>query len=128
MSNKNPIGEVDLDKSSIEIGKEWMTTKELKSTIKTKIETGDFDVTLYAKALKKLESTLKSLEEVQLRMPVNVLNAYKNMADDESTSVESCLRKGVIEYLKHHDKLQPMDLEDDEDTGKKPTKGKRRSK
>ena len=76
---------------------------------------------------KKLEKTLKNLEEVQLRMPVNVLNAYKDLAKNSSMTVESCLRQGVMEYLRHHDKLQPEDESSDESSEKK-SKSKRRSK
>jgi hypothetical protein len=101
MSEKVSVGDVDLEKSSIEINKKWLTSKELKSQIKTKIEGGDYDVTIYANALKKLEGTLKSIEEVQLRMPVSVIKAYRDLADDKSISLESCLREGVVEYLKN---------------------------
>ena len=37
MAKKELIGDVDLDNSSIEINNKMMDTKELKSTIKTKI-------------------------------------------------------------------------------------------
>lgn len=106
MSDDNLIGEVDLDKSSIEVNNEWKTTEDLKALIKSQIESGDFDVTLYADALKKLEKTLKTLRKVKVRMPISVLNGYKEMADDTSKSLESCLRIGVTKYLEHHDKLK----------------------
>ena len=124
MAKQDLIGEVDLDKSSIEIDSEWMTSKQLKSTIKDKIESGDYDVTMYANALKKLEKTLSSIEEVQLRMPMNVLKAYKNMAEDKDMSVESCLRKGVEEYLRSQDRLPSSDDDEERETksGKKKSK------
>ena len=130
MSKDDIIGEVNLDNSSIEINSEWMTQKELKSAIKSRIDSGDYDVTLYADALKKLEKALKTLEDVQLRMPINVLNAYKDLAKDTSSSIESCLRKGVTEYLRYHDKLKPLDDVWEVETGPsgKKSKNKRRSK
>lgn len=118
MVDEVEIGEVDIDGSKIEVNAEWMTSKDLKSTIKTRIESGDYDVTGYATALKKLENTLKALEDVELRVPVSVLNAYKNIADDSSSSVESCLRKGLTEYLRYHNKLKPLE-EADADSGKR---------
>ena len=127
MVKEEMIGEVDLDNSSIEINNEMMTTKELKSTIKSKIENGDFDVTLYANALKKLEKVLNNIEEVQLVLPLNVLNEYKSLAKKSSSTVESALRKGVTEYLIHHDKLEP---EKDEDVAEssKGSKSKKKRK
>ena len=129
MTDELEIGEVDIDGSSIELDSKWHTTDELKSTIKTKIESGDYDVTLYANALKKLESTLNAIEEVQVRVPVSVLSAYKDLAKGSSTSVESCMRAGITEYLKQHDKLKPLDEGDatPSKSGKKKSKGKRKS-
>jgi hypothetical protein len=122
MKDIDLIGEVDLDKSTIEIDKESMDVGQLKKTIKSHIESGDYDVTLYATALKKLEKTLKTLEEVQLRLPVNVLTEYRKLAKSNSISIESCLRKGVTEYLQHNNKLQSL-MEDEDDEEDMPKKG-----
>ena len=130
MTDEIDIGDVDIDNSKIEVNEEWLTSKDLKSTIKTKIEAGDYDVTAYATALKKLENTLKALEDVELRVPVAILNAYKDLASDDSATVESTLRKGLTEYLRYHNKLKPLeDIEsEDENKGSVKGKGKKKSK
>jgi hypothetical protein len=130
MTDEYEIGEVDIDGSRIEIDKKWHTTDELKTTIKSKIETGDYDVTLYANALKKLEITLNAIEEVQVRVPVSVLSAYQDLAKGSSTTVESCMRAGITEYLKHHDKLKPLDENavPSSKNEKKKSRGKKKSR
>jgi hypothetical protein len=63
-------------------------------------------------------------------MPVSILSAYQDLAEESSSTVESRMREGVTEFLKHHDRLKPLEehKKSKPKSRNKKTKGKRKSK
>ncbi|UCH88012.1 MAG: hypothetical protein JSV49_07000 [Thermoplasmata archaeon] len=93
-------GKIDLDKGAIQIDENWYSVSELKEKIKKLIDSDDFDISTFSKALKVLQKELDNYEMVSFKAPKNVIESIRALSEEKSKSFDSCLMTALQEYLK----------------------------
>ena len=91
--------EIDLEEGKIFIDEKWYNVNDLKSLIKKKIASDDFDVGTYSNALTNLKKEIDSYKAISLKVPKNLLEAYSKLAADGGYKVENCLRGALEDYI-----------------------------
>ena len=79
--------EINLDEGKIFLADKWYNVTELKGTIKKKVDSDDFDVANFSKALKMLKTEIDSYKVITLKVPNNLLDAYSNIAKEAGIKI-----------------------------------------
>ncbi len=91
--------EFDIDRETVRLDGEWLTSADLTDRIRSKIQAGDFRVARLSTALEHLEGLLARLRAVSVRVPPEVVEAYEKIAAAEDTAVSQVFRRALVHYL-----------------------------
>jgi len=95
--------DLNIDRECILFDGEWLSTDDLTTRIKEKINAGDFRVARHSMALQQLEETLANISAVEIKLTPEVLDTYQQLADFEERSVALVLRRALVYYLGSED-------------------------
>jgi hypothetical protein len=94
-----PTTQVDLDAERVLLDGQWWSAAELSSTMRARIEAGDFRVAPLATALERLEDALSKTVAVSVRVPPELHETFTRIAEVEAVPVTSVLRRALVLYL-----------------------------
>lgn len=87
---------INIEESKILFEEKWNTLEELKTNIKNKVNSEDFNVALLANSIQELSQALNNITTVKLTLHVDLINKYKDEAQKSGASFENLLRDALI--------------------------------
>ncbi len=91
--------EIDIDRGSIYLDGEWLTSADLTERMRAKIAAGDFKVSSLSLALEQLETLMGRLEMMSVKLTPEVLDTYARIAAHEQIPVAQLYRRALLHYL-----------------------------
>ena len=90
---------INIEESKILVDNKWFTLNELKTNIKNKVNSDDFNVANLTNAVLELEEALKNVSQVKLTLHVDLIKYFKELATSSGTTFENTLRDALISQV-----------------------------
>jgi len=87
---------VNIEESKIKFEDKWYSLEELKTQMKNRVNSDDFNVAPLASAIQELSQVLNNISSVKLTLHVDVINSYKDQAQNSGEKFENLLRNALI--------------------------------
>jgi hypothetical protein len=92
---------INIEESKVLFEDKWYSLEELKTQIKTKVNSDDFNVAPIANAIQEFSVALANIQSVKLTLHIDLINKYKEEAQKSGTSFENLLRETLITRVDH---------------------------
>ncbi len=92
---------INIEESKILLDEKWYSLDELKTQIKNKVNSNDFDVIPLANAIQELSQALNNITSVKLTLHVDLIKSYKELAQNSGTTFENILRSALVSRVDH---------------------------
>ena len=92
---------INIEESKILFEEKWHSLEELKSIIKNKVNSEDFNVANLSHAIQELNQALKNITTVKLTLHVDLIRKYKELSQKQGSTFESLLRDALITQVDH---------------------------
>jgi hypothetical protein len=86
---------INIEESKILVNDKWYSLNELKSEVKNKVNSDDFNVIPLIAGFQDLASALENITEVKLTLHNDLINSYTDLAQNAGMTFESMLRKAL---------------------------------
>lgn len=87
---------INIEESKILFEDKWYSLDELKTQIKNKVNSNNFDVVPLATLIQELSAALTNITSVKLTLHNDLIAKYKEEAQNSSSSFENRLRDALI--------------------------------
>jgi len=87
---------INIEESKIKFEDKWYSLEELKIQMKNRVNSDDYNVAPLASAIQELSQVLNNISSVKLTLHVDVINSYKEQAQNSSEKFENLLRNALI--------------------------------
>ena len=92
---------INIEESKILFEERWYSLEELKSNIKSKVNSEDFNVANLSHALQELNQALNNITTVKLTLHIDLIKKYKELSQNQGSTFESVLRDALITRVDH---------------------------
>ena len=92
---------INIEESKILFEQKWYSLEELKSDIKNKVNSNDFNVANLSHAIQELNQALNNITSIKLTLHVDLINKYKELSQNQGATFESLLRDALITQVDH---------------------------
>lgn len=87
---------INIEESKILVEDKWYTLNELKTNVKNKINSDDFDVIQLVTAVQELSTVMDNITQVKLKLHNDLINSFKELAANSGSTFEKALRDALI--------------------------------
>ncbi len=90
---------IDLDEGRVSVEGDWLSEEEVKSAIKAKISSEDFDIASLADSLKNLQGALENSTMINVRVAKDMAKKFELLARDRGEGIGNILREALGIFL-----------------------------
>ena len=90
---------INIEDSTIMVEDKWYNVKDLKTVIKKKIDSDDFDIIPMATAIQDLSEAMKNITDIKFKLHSDVIKSYQELAKSNDTTFENLLREALINRI-----------------------------
>lgn len=87
---------INIEESKIMVEDKWLSLNELKSTVKSKVNSDDFAVIPLINSIQELSIALDNITQVKLTLHVETIKSFKDIEHESGTRFENLLRDALI--------------------------------
>ena len=95
----DPTIKIDLDEGRVLVEGDWLSEEEVKSAIKAKISSEDYDIAPLADSLKNLQSALENSTMINVRVAKDMAKKFELLSRDRGEGVGNILREALGIFL-----------------------------
>lgn len=97
--NDYAMENINIEEAKILIEDKWYSLNELKSVVKNKVNSDDFNVFSLISGVRELTKALDNITEVKLTLHNDLINSYNDLAQNAGLTFEAIIRNALISQV-----------------------------